>query len=200
MSHARSHAAQPRRALVDDITLPPGIPFYLAVGVAALVGVDALTASTFGSWMTALPLWGVLGLVWVIRFIAMLAGGVRPDLDGWIRWLGVPAIGLLLFLGSQTGALVQARFELSRAAFDQLADDLEAGRIVDHRGWVGAFEVGSAEAWNGSVRVEVGGVALSSAGFERVQDRSLTAEQLEARCECGYLDLGGGWFAFDESF
>lgn len=200
MSHARPDTIAPRRALVGDIALPPGIPFYLAVGVAVLVGVDALTASTFGSWMAALPLWGLLGLVWVIRFIAMLGGGVRPDLDGWIRWLGVPTIGLLLLIGSQSGALVQARFELSRAAFDHLADDLEAGRIVDHHGWVGAFEVGSAQAWNGSVRVEVGGVALSSAGFERVQDRSLTAEQLEARCECGYLDLGGGWFAFDESF
>jgi hypothetical protein len=62
----------------------------------------------------------------------------------WARWLAIPLALALMFGITRTDAVKQARFDLSRGALDQMAGDVMDGGSLD-RGWVGLYNVGTAE-------------------------------------------------------
>lgn len=194
-----SHWRADDRSVIGPITRPPGIPFYLAITVVAALALDAVSSWAFLSGIAALALGGVLGLLWSIRFLTALRQPADPDLAGWIRWLGVPTIGIMVVAAGVSGTATQVRFDLSRGAMDRLADDVAAGLVDDHDGWVGAFPVMGAEAWDGSIRVYVRGGFLTIAGFERFDDPG-HGGRAESDCACTSRALGGGWWAFTEDF
>jgi hypothetical protein len=194
-----SHWVADDRSIIRSIAGPPGIVFFLATALAAVVALDAASGWAFLSLMAALAIWGVLGLIWVIRLFAALTQSTDPDLAGWIRWLGVPTIGFMVVAAGASGTATQVRFDLSRGAMDRLADDVAAGLVDDHDGWVGAFPVMGAEAWDGSVRIYTRGGFLTITGFERFDDPG-HGGRAAYDCACTSQALGGGWWAFTEDF
>ncbi len=116
---------------------PPGALTYAATIVVIAA---ALEASSRGSdiWEIAL-LWLLIGGVWADRLgIALSGGHLGRTLRAWPRWLGIPLAFALAITVMWSRALFDPRRELSRAAFDAVARDLNAGQVTHHR-WIGLY-------------------------------------------------------------
>lgn len=191
-SAVRRHAAQ----------RPPGSLVAATAAVAALVTLDAATIPTFANlavmvilWMGVATAWlsGSPGSAWQAR--ALLSG---PDR---LRWLAVPILVLLTILAAQSGVATRARFELSRGPLDRLAAAIAAGRetFPDR---VGLYQVTRVQGSARHVRVDIEGLGLyegnlflSSRAFVWLEDRTVSATELDADCDCHHEALGGGWWA-----
>jgi hypothetical protein len=133
-------AAAPRRAMG-----PPGVLFYAMVVGAILLAIETNTRQSLGLLMLAVPVWCGIAGVWLIRLlIALRDTRGRMPAKHWIRWLAIPLAMGLVFTVTRTDTLVQARFDLSRGALDSMALDIEGGGSLE-RGWVGLYNVGTAE-------------------------------------------------------
>jgi hypothetical protein len=190
---------EPRR-LLPELVRPPGLILLATTGVAVLLTIDADSSRSMGALFLALPMWLLVGVIWVSRFLLMLGGRPWPTGRAWLRWLAIPALALLTFGFVRTDLPMRIRFELSRGAMDQLADDVAAGRVTDHAGLVGLYGVSGLEDWGSSTRVVVGGLGWETFGFERFDDPTTTRRDLRDRCRCHFIDLGGGWFSVVNDF
>jgi hypothetical protein len=124
---------------------PPGVRFYGLVVGAIVLAIEANTRGSFGLLVLAIPIWCGIAATWLVRFVhALRKTRGRMSVARWIRWLAIPLAMGLVFAVTRTDTLVQARFDLSRAALDGTAADIQAGGSLD-RGWVGLYNVGRAE-------------------------------------------------------
>lgn len=132
--------AAPRKAMG-----PPGVLFYALVIGAIVLAIDTNTRKSLGLLLLAAPIWFGLAGVWFVRFlIGLRTTRGRMPAAHWARWLAIPVVLGIVFAVTRTDALLQGRFDLSRSALDGMARDIEAGGSLD-RGWVGLYDVGTAE-------------------------------------------------------
>jgi hypothetical protein len=119
--------------------------FYLVTLGAILIALDANSRSSFWLLLITAAIWLILATVWLIRFVVAIRvnrGHMSPAI--WARWLVIPLALGLVFGITRTDAVKDSRFDLSRGALDQMANDVMAGGSLD-RGWVGLYNVGTAE-------------------------------------------------------
>jgi hypothetical protein len=178
---------------------PPGLRFNLVTFGAILL---ALYTNSSGSlWLLFLtaPIWVVLAAIWLIRFLLAVRGNRgRMSTAHWARWLAIPLALGLVFGITRTDALIQARFDLSRGALDQMAADVTAGGSLD-RGWVGLYSVGTAERTANGFRFVVNddglgrwGLAYSPAG----EPKESEANSSPAWGGAWFQHLDGPWWVF----
>jgi hypothetical protein len=135
----------PQTATARKLIGPPGLLLYFVVIAAIAFAIDTNTRKSFGQLLLAIPIWLVIAIAWLVRFVISVRdtrGRMSPA--HWARWLAIPLAMALVFGVTRTDVLVHARFDVSRAALDQAARDIEAGGSLD-RGWVGLYDVGAAE-------------------------------------------------------
>jgi hypothetical protein len=124
---------------------PPGLVFYLVTIGVILLGIDANTRQSLGLLLLTVPIWLSLAGVWSVRFLmALQVTRARMPAAHWARWLAIPLALGLVFALTRTDILIQGRFDLSRGALDEMGRDIEAGGSLQ-RGWVGLYDVGTAE-------------------------------------------------------
>jgi hypothetical protein len=121
----------PRPTATRRLAGPPGVLFYLATLGAILVAFDANTRQSLALLLLSVPIWFGLAGAWGIRFlIALHETRGRMSVAHWARWVAIPLALGLVFAVTRTTVLIQGRFE--------------AGGSLE-RGWVGLYDVGSAE-------------------------------------------------------
>lgn len=162
--------------------------------VAIGVWFEASTRDAFVGLLVASVIVGLVGLVWLIRFVAALVK-TRGRMGGsWLRWLIVPA----LLLGAQVLDSIDAPFEirmaLSRPAMDQAAAEIMAGGSTD-RTWIGLWPVSLVEPTADGIRF-----VIAASGFldqvGMVYSPSGMPADPDGQVE--YRDLGGGWWQYTE--
>jgi hypothetical protein len=152
----------------------PGLGMY---GVAVLIVATGLYGASLPGTSWILPTAYLAGLVvagvWVVGFIlAAQDSRLAISRGHWLRWTGIPTLGIMLFGIVLSGAPSQTRFDLSRQALDRAASDARAG-LAPGRGWIGLMPVDSVAAYpDGVVTVTVSGTG-----------------------ECGFANLPGAWRA-----
>lgn len=166
--------------------------------VLILIALDATTSPRFGNIVVVVV--GAIGLVGVWRgwFPAARRRWETLGRGARLAWIVVPTLAALALYGILTGAVERARFELSRAAMDQLVAEALAGRraFPDH---VGLYDVESVESRPpDEVRVVVGHTFLDTVGFTWFADATMTKARADETCGCSHQSLGGGWWSFLE--
>jgi hypothetical protein len=140
--HARhvEHAAGDVLTEVEREELPPnewflwrrapGALFHVAVGLLALSllwvhsepGVDLLP------WLTVVLLGCLLVLVWAVRLLTFLLALTRGRSAGSaLAWLAAPAVGVVVVVLVVAGIPLQARWAISRPAFDAVVEQRLGG-------------------------------------------------------------------------
>jgi hypothetical protein len=161
--------------------------------VAIGVWFEASTRDAFVGLLVASVLVGLVGLVWLIRFVAALVK-TRGRMGGsWFRWLIVPA----LLLGAQVlDAPFEIRMALSRPAMDQAAAEIIAGGSTD-RSWIGLWPVSLVEPTADGISF-----VIAASGFlDQVgMVYSPSGMPADSGDEVEYRDLGGGWWRYTDSW
>jgi hypothetical protein len=189
-------ADEPRASLVG-LRRPPGILMIAATAVVVVLWIEASSRYSLMGMTFSLPVVGLIGLIWLIRFVA---AGVktrgRLSTRSWARWLLVPAV--LVGAGVLTGFDVpfQARLALSRPAMDQAAVEIMAGGTTD-RDWIGLWPVQLVEPIDGGVMFLIEG----SGFMDRVGlAYSVSGTPADPYDDVEYTDLGGGWWQWWSEF
>lgn len=160
---ASRDAARPPAAVAEFG--PPGVRFYVATLAAVLLALDATTSRSLDTFIIAAPIWLVIGIVWLLRFVpAASRARLRLPRPDWARWLVIPVLMGSVFAGSLTDLLYDARLTLSREALDTMAADVLAGGSTN-RGWVGLYDVGTVDLTENGLRFVVDDSTLSRWGF-----------------------------------
>jgi hypothetical protein len=109
---------------------PPGIPLGLMAVAAAMAALWDSNGFPRGLDLFALALVGSCCSVWIVRLIAFLASGGSIDRARQLfRW-GFPVVLVVAsWVAMSSGVAFQARFELSRDAFDRQADRAVSGSL-----------------------------------------------------------------------
>jgi hypothetical protein len=168
---------------------PPGRLFYLVTLGAILLALYTNSAGSFLLLMLTAPIWLGLALIWLVRFGWAVRGNRgRMSLAHWAGWLAIPLALGLVFGITRTDAVIQARFDISRDALDQMAAEVVAGGSLD-RGWVGLYDVGTAERTANGFWFVISDDGLGRWGLAY----STTGEPNES--EANYSPLwSGAWF------
>jgi hypothetical protein len=182
---------------------PPGIWFYVVTLGAILLALDANSRDSFWLFAVTAPIWLALAVVWLVRFAyAVRANGARFSPAVWARWLVIP-VGLgLVFAITRTDAVKQARFDLSRDALDHMAGEVAAGGSLD-RGWVGLYDVGTAERTANGFRFVIDDNGLGRWGLAYSPDGQ--PQESEANFDplwtgAWFEHLDGPWWIFRQEW
>jgi hypothetical protein len=180
---------------------PPGIVFYLAVGLAVLVGIDASSLRSFGGRLLTEMIWWPLAAIWGVRLLgAAYVARLRFRVAEWVRWLGAPLILGAVYVWTQSGdGPFATRLALSRSAMDQAAAEIIAGGSTD-RDWIGLWPVLYAERLRGGMRFEVSGCGfIDGCGFAYSTSGSRT-DITDPEETDTYEHLDGNWFFWTSPF
>lgn len=173
-------------------------PAYLVVLVAALgagVWAASLPGVAVGLGLLAVAATWCAGVAWLLDLIRSTLRHRRGQAAG-LRWLLVAPALVLGTAGLVVADVpVEARFRLSRGAFDEVADRVEAGTAHDG-GRVGLYRTEPAFAEGGGVFVPVDGGALATSGFARLPDGPTP----DLEWNWNLRPLGDGWYAFAGQF
>ncbi len=182
---------------------PPGVLFYAIVVAAIVFAIDTNSRSSFVQLMLAVPIWLAIAVAWLVRFLVALGntrGRMRPA--HWARWLAIPLAMGVVFAVTRTDALVRARFDLSRAALDDVAGEIEAGGSLE-RGWVGLYDVGTAERTANGFWFVVDDSGLGRWGFAYSPDgEPMESEDTYSPLWTGawFEHFDGPWWTFEQSW
>jgi hypothetical protein len=190
--------AAPGKAVRYWLWRPPGALFYVAVVLAAVMGLWVSSIqSVVGSWGFQ-AIWIALAGVWFIRVLgAAVVQRLRFGVVEWIRWLAVPAILGVVVAITQASAPFDVRLSLSRAGMDEAAAEVMAGGTTD-RQWIGLWPVQDVERIPGGMRfIVMGGGFIDRWGFAYSQtgDRPAIMDG-----EDRYERLDGDWWLWIDGF
>jgi hypothetical protein len=179
---------------VGFLDRPPGVAFHLALAVPLVV---LLIAGSVPAGDLGMSLLGVLalfvaGVTWLLRGIAYVDARRRGRAHGDPRWFVVgPAAAALTVVVAAVGLPLQARWALSRGAFEDALR--EAPGEADGR--IGLYDVSAVRAHGDATVFEVAGTGavFESGGFAHVPDPAARPELAE---RTDYHHLGGDWYWF----
>ena len=215
--HARhvEHAAGDVLTEVEREELPPndwffwrrapGALFHVAVGLVSLSllwvhsepGVDLLP------WITVALLGCILVLVWAVRLLTFLLALTRDRSAGSpLAWLAAPAVGLVVVVLVVAGIPLQARWAISRPAFDAVVEQrLEGGgRVPGHPGRLGLYEIGRVDDVGGALLFFEGDDgALGASGFAHLPDGPRPDLFVGSAGPLRFEPLGGPWHSWTEA-
>ncbi len=138
----RSHAGGPA------YPSPPGAPIlwpaiYLITTCSVAIG---LYATSQPGWDLGLALvagvacW-TISAMWVFSFVSVVARLVHRMSNATLaRWIGIPLLGYVSLALVFFDVPATVRFDLSRPAMEQAADDLKAGDSPQP-GWIGLMHI-----------------------------------------------------------
>jgi hypothetical protein len=196
-------ALGPAEPLVRKTLGPPGVVFFVVTLGAILLAIDANTRQSLGTLFLTVPLWLLLAGVWTVRLLMALRS-TRARMPGshWARWLAVPLALGLVFGATRTNLLIEARFDLSRGALDEMARDIAAGGALQ-RGWVGFYDVRTVERTENGFWFVVDdsflgrwGLAYSGDGEPRESEENYSGLWTGA----SFDHVDGPWWTFQQSW
>lgn len=189
---------------------PPRWFFHLVlvVPLAALLWSATTPGGLFSTVLVAVPAIGVLGIIWVVRAVLVLA--ITPRAPRFARWLAVAPVGGALVLALiVTDVPLKARWAQSRPDFEQVvaADDLTGPGGSARQGWVPVpgfpRRVGSYDITNATRRgeevlfVEAHGGFIDPVGFGYLPSGpDATNRQSSLGLLLDIEPLGSGWYTF----
>jgi hypothetical protein len=196
---------EPRRpAVAWKLAGPPGVLFYVVTIGVIVLAIDTNTRQSLGLLLLSVPIWLGLAGVWGVRFLmALRETRARMGAAHWARWLGIPLALGLVFALTRTDILIQGRFDLSRGALDEMARDIGAGGSLQ-RGWVGLYDVGTAERTDNGFWFVIDDSGLGRWGLAYAPD----GEPKESGENFGdglwtgasFEHLDGPWWTFQEAW
>lgn len=159
--------------------------------VAVVLAASVLFADSDLNWLLffalLLPCFA-LAVIWLVRFAATIFWSrLRLPVRTWLRWLGIPAMGLLCAALVVNQAPFRLRFELSRSAFQEATQRVEAGYAIPD-GQIGSFH----SFYNLELRNGVF-FALDPASFRTYCGPAYSREG-QPDIQHVIWDLGGGWW------
>jgi len=200
---APSALEPPRPGAVRKLAGPPGVLFYLVIIGAILLAIDANTRQSLWLLLLAVPIWLGLAGLWGVRFLmAIRETRARMSAAHWARWLAIPLALGLVFAVTRTDVLFQGRFDLSRGALDEMARDIEAGGSLE-RGWVGLYDVGTAERTDNGFWFVIDDSGLGRWGLAYSPDgEPKESEEYYSGLWTGALfeHLDGPWWTFEQGW
>ena len=163
-----------RRRPLQVLTGPPGTVFYAVLATALLWLWWSLGTPGF-AFFPIMPLaWVILGagLAWAVKLIAMVVRRRRGEAPprAWSRFAAAPALVVLFMAAAWNGGALQARWALSRAAFEekvQQAQQLdEEAEVDDLAGRIGVYRIHVVHrVGDGVLFYEAHGSLFDDAGF-----------------------------------
>ncbi|GAA3089985.1 hypothetical protein [Streptosporangium carneum] len=187
--------------LARVLTGPPGrllIPSAAFAGLLLTYG-DSVPGSYFMTQIVGALLALGVAVVWGPRFVVgLLRADGRPGLRRhWARWAAVPLVGATVFGLLWFDVPSSARFALSKASMEQIAQRIAAGKEpASERRWAGLYQVSSIERSDDGVIFY-----LEDAGF---LDRYGFIWSPKARVyqdlETAYKHIEGPWYEWREWF
>lgn len=186
------------------VTPPPGLFFGLVTIAAILLGLAAHLNQSLMLLLVTIPVWLILAGSWLLRVaIAVLQSSGRMPAGHWARWLAVPVVMGLVFGLTQTTLLLDARFQASRGDLDAMASDISAGGSLD-RGWVGLYEVGTADRTANGFWFVIDDAGLGRWGiaYSRDGEPDTTDANLDEGTWSGawFEHIEGPWWIFQQTW
>jgi hypothetical protein len=191
-------------AVARRLAGPPGVLFFVVTIAVILLAIDTHTRQAFWLLLLTVPIWLGLAGVWSVRFLmALRETRARMRAAHWARWLAIPLALGLVFALTRTDILIKGRFDLSRNALDEMARDIEAGGPLQ-RGWVGLYDVGTAERTDNGFWFVIDdsglgrwGLAYSPGGTPKQSDENF-GDGLWTGASFEHLD--GPWWTFQQAW
>ena len=185
-----ARADEPRASLIG-LRRPPGFLMIAATAVVVALWIEASSRYSMMSETFSLVGVGLIGLIWLIRFVAAaVTTRGRMSTGSWARWLFVPALIVGAGVLTEFDVPFQARLALSRPAMDQAAVEIMAGGTTD-RDWIGLWPVYLVEPIDGGVTFLIKGSGfIDQMGLAY----SVSGTPADPYGDTEYTDLGGGWW------
>ncbi len=180
----------------------PGALFHVAVGLLALSllwvhsepGVDLLP------WITVVLLSCLLALVWAVRLLTFLLALTRGRSAGSaLAWLPAPAVGLVVLVLVVTGVPLQARWTISRPAFDAVVEQHLRGveQVPERPGRLGLYRIDRVDDVDGALLFFEGEIgALGASGFAHVPEGPRPDLFVDSAGPLRFEPRGGPWYSW----
>jgi hypothetical protein len=180
----------------------PGALFHVAVGLLALslLWVHSEPAVDLLPWLTVVLLSCLLALVWAVRLLTFLLAMTRDRSAGSpLAWPAAPAVGFVVLVLVVAGIPLQARWTISRPAFDAVVEQhLRGGeRVPERPGRLGLYEIARADDVDGALLFFEGeDGALGASGFAHLPDGPRPDRLVGSAGPLRFEPRGGPWYSW----